>query len=135
MQLELPGVYGGKEILAQPRVEQGKRADGENEEEDEEDGAVGDGQLQQAEIEGAQLFKSPLESELRANQRVAAPLFLLLGCRIMLLKQVLGHGWDHGARKEIRSQHGKDHGFFQRDKEILGHASHKEHGYKDDADG
>ena len=91
------------------------------------------GQLQQAEIESTKLLKPVLERQLGANQWVAALVLLLLAGRVMLLKKVLGHGRNHGAGKEIRSQHGKDHGFGQRHKEILGHAAHEEHGHKDDA--
>ena len=96
---------------------------------------MGDGELQHAEIESTKLLKSVLERQLGANQWIAALLLLLLAGRIMLLKKVLGHGRNHGAGKEIGSQHGEDHGFGQRHKEILGHAAHKEHGHKDDADG
>ena len=96
---------------------------------------MGDRQLQHAEIEGTKLLKPVFERQLRANQRIAALVLLLLAFRVMLMQKELRHGRNHGAGKEVRGQHGKDHGFGQRHKEVLGHAAHEEHGHKDDADG
>ncbi len=89
MQLELAGVHRGKEILPQPRIQQGKRADGKNEEQDEKDRAVRDGELQQAEIEDTKLLKPALKSQLGANQRIAALVLLLLA--------VPGHAPEEGT--------------------------------------
>ena len=135
MELELAGIHRGKEILPQPGVDEGEGTDGKDKKQDEKDGAVRDGELQQAEIKTAQLLEPALESHLGANQRIPALLSALHLCRIVLLKEVLGHGRDHGAGKKVRGQHGKDHRFGKRYKEIPGHTREKEHGHKDDANG
>ena len=42
--------------------------------------------------------------------------------------------WNQGSRQEVRREHGEDHGFGERLKQIVRHAPQSEHGKKDDAD-
>src|ERR1700692_3605156 len=79
MKLERARVSRGKDILAQPRVQEGKGADRKNKEENEEHRAVGDRELQHAEIEGTKLLKPVFERQLCADQRIEAPVVLILG--------------------------------------------------------
>src|ERR1700733_828854 len=112
MQNELPAVGIGEEVLTKER--------------DENEGAEADSQKarnehlsqrnqpgKQRRIGNANPFKDPLESSLENRKR--APRLrtaVLLG-----LQQVHGQRRHQRSRKNIRRQHGKDHGLSERNKE------------------
>src|SRR6202000_1550770 len=78
VQLELPGIDRGKEILPQEGIEHHRRPDTENEEEGEEDGGMFQAHLQEAAITKTKLLEEMLEALLEAHQRIAAFLLLLV---------------------------------------------------------
>jgi len=105
--LELAGVDGGEEVLAEPRGEDAERCQREDEEEDQKDAGVMDGQGKQLQVTSAEALKTGLEALLEPDQRIAAAAGLVGG---MGLEQVLGHGGNQGSREQIAGQHGEDHG-------------------------
>ncbi len=73
--LELAGVHGGEEILAEPGRKQANRANGEDQEENQEDRGVIHAEGEQAQVSAAEALKARLEGELKADERIAAGAF------------------------------------------------------------
>ena len=83
-------------------------------------------------IEAAKLLKAVFEGELKPNERVAALALLSLHLCVMLHQQELRHGGHDGAGEEVRREHGENHRFGQRHKEIFRDPAQEEHGHEDD---
>ena len=135
VQHELAAVHAGKEIFAKKRIEKCSRPHTQHEEEDDEERGVSDAQLQHAPVAAADLLKAGLEGELEDDEGITAPPLAFAYLRVMLAQQILRHGGDDRARKQVRRQHCKDDSFSQRHKEVLRHAAEEEHRHEDDADG
>ena len=133
--LELPGVHRGKEVLAQPWRQQANRTHGKEQEEDEKDSRVVHAEGEQAQVAAAKALKAGFETALKADEWVSAGALPGGFGVVVLFEQVLGHGGDQGAGEEVAGQHGEDHRLGHGDEEVPGHAAEEEHGHEDDADG
>src|SRR6185437_5467427 len=134
MHAENAGIHFGKEILTkekyQPHRKHAKDQEGRNE-----DPAMLHGGLESAVVRLAQALKAMLKADLKAlewcGDAAPDPEFIFM---LMAAKQVHYQRGHQRSREQIRSQHGKDHGFRQRHKEELGHAGQEKHGHKHNAD-
>src|SRR6266446_4764739 len=131
MQLERTAVNAWKEVAAQPRNQNRKRAEAACEERNQESAPVAEANLQQAAIAVTKSLEGLFKTLLKSNQRVTA-----WGARFMFIspQQVFGHCRNDGPRKEIGGQHGENHCFGEWHKEIPRDAGQQEHRSKHDAD-
>ena len=132
--LELPGIYGGEEVLPQPRRQQRHRADGKDDEDDEEGSGEVDTERQKPHVAIAEGGKDALESALKADKRIPTGLLARYFCIIVLVEQVLGHRRHKRSREQVTGEHGEDHGLRHGDEEIARHAAEQEHGHEHNAD-
>ena len=79
--LELAGVDGGEEVLAEPGSEYASEREGKDQKEDEEDAGVIDAEGEQAQIAVAKFLEAGLEGQLKADERIAAGLLSVLSAR------------------------------------------------------
>src|SRR6266403_1710962 len=136
VQLDLAGVDGRKEVLAETRQrpqrkgEQGGRRHGTQEYCGESRTAV-EGRSQQGAIPVAHLLEASFEALLQAHQKVSAS-----GPRaaVVLPEPELGESRNQGARQNVRGQHREHHRLSQGDEQELGDTGEQEHGYEHDAD-
>ncbi len=133
--LELAGVNGGKEILAQEGIENGSGGNGEDDEQDEKDRGMSETELQNAMVTAAELLEVVLETKLEADQGIAAGLFSVVSFVVMFLQKVFRHSRNDGARQEVGGEHGEADGFGERHEEIARDAAQEKHRHEDDADG
>ena len=133
--LELPGVHRGEEILAEPGRKKTHRCQCKYREQDQKEPRVVHAHGEQAQVSVASLFEAGLEGQLKAGEWVAARV-LPYGLRVVVLpQQVLGHGGHQRAGEQIAGQHGKNHRLRHGYEKVLRHPAEQEHGHKDDADG
>ena len=132
MKFECAAVYAGEEILAQPRSQNRQGAEASRKERNQESPPVVETNFQQAAIASTKCFEGLLKTLLKPHQRIAARRI----SRLVFLspQQVLGHGRNDGPRQKIRGQHGENHCFCERYKEVPSHAGEQEHRSKDNAD-
>src|SRR5260370_11180389 len=108
MQLERTAVNAGKEVAAQPRNQDRKRAEAACEERNQESAPVAEANLQQAAIAVTKSLEGLFKTLLKSNQRVTA-----WGARLMVISppQVFGHCREDGPGKQARGQHSEKHCF------------------------
>jgi hypothetical protein len=135
VQLKLAGVHAGEEVLSEERIQEGRRSDGEDEEDQHEDAGMADAEIQHAPIAAADALEAVLESLLKRDEWITGAPWVIAFGGVMLAQHVFRHGWDQGSREQVRRQHGEDDGFGQRYEEVLRNATEEEHRHEDDADG
>src|SRR5713226_10480970 len=123
MKFESSAVHAGKEVAAQPRDQNCQRPKANREEPDQESAPVMETSLQQAAIAPTESLEGCLKTLLKSYQRIAAG-----GVSAFFSpQQVLGHSRDDGPGEKIRRQHGENHCFGERHKEIPCYPSQQEH--------
>src|SRR6266567_4057975 len=102
MKLEAAGVDAGKEVLAEPRYDDGERAKAGCDESRQKREAMMKANFEQAAIGPAQRFKPQFEFLLKPDEDVAACGGVFT--HPLSAQQILGHGGHDCPRQEVRGQ-------------------------------
>src|ERR1035437_263558 len=123
------GVNRWKKILSQEEHPD-QRQQAERKKKAGEQPAMLDRSFQQLVVAAAELVETPFKSALKSSHE------RLRAGRLMLVSShdVHHEGGDERSRKEIRGQHGEDHGLGERHEEKFRHARQEKQGHEHDAD-
>src|SRR5271156_86119 len=128
MQDELSIIRMWKKIASQPG-NQKKAAQAEEKEDRNKDPAMGDQPRQQLMVCASYAFESSFESFLKTREGVPTILVILV-----YPEHIHYQRGNKRAGKQIRSQHGENHGLGERNKQVARHTAQQEQRHKHDAD-
>src|SRR5580658_6794817 len=132
MKFESAAIHAGEKVLAQPWNQNCQRAEAKNKKRNQEGAAVMQTELEQAVIPLPETFEGFLKSLLHPYQRITGG--GATSIHVIAAQEIFGHRWDDRAGKKVRRQHGENHGFSERYKQVPRHAGQHEHRSKHNAD-